>query len=260
MRSMQVNQQTINIAEDEPKLFTALATRLAQMAHKFVADDNIFSIALSGGNTPRGLYGHLSKFSADQFPWNSTFLFLGDERCVPHADGESNYKMISDSLLSHISIPSTNVYPTINQDKDPEDSAKRYEQSLRRFFKLGEQIDLSEKQWPRLSLALMGLGNDGHTASLFPGTAALEEQDRFCVANHVPQLDTTRLTLTRPVFAHAKKIFFLAAGESKAEIFADVILHPEKKYPSQLVIGDCPEGSIEWFVDESCARLLKVNK
>ncbi len=266
MRSIQVNQQTINIAEDEPKLFTALATRIAEMAHKCVADDNIFSIALSGGNTPRGLYGHLAKFSAEQFPWNSTFLFLGDERCVPHADGESNYKMISDSLLSHISIPATNVYPTINQDKDPEDSAKRYEQSLRRFFKMTEQNSLNEqnksgeKQWPRLSLALMGLGNDGHTASLFPGTLALEEQGRLCVANHVPQLDTTRLTLTRPVFAHAKKIFFLAAGESKAEIFADVIMHSEKKYPSQLVISDCPEGSVEWFVDESCARLLKVNK
>ncbi len=258
MRTIQVNQQTINIAEDERALFTALAARMAEMAFQCVKDENIFSIALSGGNTPRGLYSHLAKFSAEEFPWNSTYLFLGDERCVSHSDGESNYRMVSDSLLSHISIPSTNVYPTIDQDKDPDASAKRYEQSLRRFFKLNDQ-DTSEKQWPRLSLALMGLGNDGHTASLFPGTVALEEETRFCVANQVPQLATTRLTLTRPVFAHAKKLFFLAAGDNKAEIFADVILHSDKKYPSQLVIGDCREGSVEWFVDEPCARLLNVN-
>jgi 6-phosphogluconolactonase len=104
----------------------------------------------------------------------------------------------------------------------------------------------------------MGLGEDGHTASLFPGSEALSEESRLCVANKVKTeaLDTTRLTLTRPVFAHAKKVFFLASGESKTKIFNDVVSHPEKGYPSQLVIGDCLPGVVEWFVDEPCARLM----
>lgn len=255
LKTIVVNNQTINIAADEAALFSALAERITQFAKDCIAHDGVFSMALSGGSTPKGLYRQMAHFSEQQFPWNLTYLFLGDERCVPHSDSDSNYKMISDALLSHISIPSTNVFPTINQDKDPEDSAKTYEQTLRRFFR---PKDKSQAEFPHFSLALMGLGTDGHTASLFPNSAALDEQTRLCVANKVKtdSFDGTRLTLTRPVFAHAKKLFFLAAGDSKAKIFNDVVSHPEKGYPSQLVIGDCLLGAVEWFVDEPCARLI----
>ncbi|CAN5620121.1 6-phosphogluconolactonase [soil metagenome] len=256
LKTIVVSNQTIHIAVDETVLFAALAERITEYAKQCIADDGLFSMALSGGSTPKGLYRQMAQFSAEQFPWNLTYLFLGDERCVPHSDNESNYKMISDSLLSHISIPSTNVFPTINQDKDPDDSAKKYEQALQRFFK--PKVPSQSASLPHFSLALMGLGGDGHTASLFPHSAALNEQTRLCVANKVKTdtFDGTRLTLTRPVFAHAKKLFFLAAGESKAQIFNDVVSHPEKGYPSQLVIGDCQPGAVEWFVDEPCARLI----
>jgi 6-phosphogluconolactonase len=254
MRTLEINGQIINIAADENDLFAALSKRIELMATDSIKADGLFSFALSGGSTPRGLYSYMAREQTN-FPWNGTYLFLGDERCVSHSDGDSNYKMVSDNLLSHISIPSTNVFPTINQDKDPEDSARRYEQTLRRFFKTTGE-DQEQQQWPHFSLTLMGLGPDGHTASLFPESEALHETTRLCVANYVAKLDATRLTLTRPVFAHAHKVFFLVAGASKAEIVADVILHPEKGYPSQMVIGDCREGSVEWFVDEPCARLL----
>ncbi len=255
LKTLMEGNQTINIAVDQSYLFIALAERITQFARQCIAQDGLFSMALSGGSTPKGLYRQMALLSEQQFPWNMTYLFLGDERCVPHSDSDSNYKMISDTLLSNISIPSTNVFPTINQDKDPEQSAKLYEQTLRRFFKPKDQ---SQLEFPHFSLALMGLGEDGHTASLFPNSAALNEETRLCVANKVKTaaLDTTRLTLTRPVFAHAKKVFFLASGESKSKIFNDVVSHPEKGYPSQLVIGDCLPGAVEWFVDEPCARLI----
>ncbi len=255
LKTIVVHNQTINVAVDQAHLFAALAERITELARQSIAQDGLFSMALSGGSTPKGLYRQMALLSEQQFPWNMTYLFLGDERCVPHSDNDSNYKMISDNLLSHISIPSTNVFPTINQDKDPDQSAKVYEQTLRRFFK---PKDKTQQEFPHFSLALMGLGEDGHTASLFPGSEALNEESRLCVANRVKTdaLDTTRLTLTRPVFAHAKKVFFLASGDSKTKIFNDVVSHPEKGYPSQLVIGDCLPGAVEWFVDEPCARLI----
>lgn len=255
LKTLVEGNHTINIAVDQSLLFEALAERITQFARECIAQDGLFSMALSGGSTPKGLYRQMALLSEQQFPWNMTYLFLGDERCVPHSDSDSNYKMISDTLLSHISIPSTNVFPTINQDKDPEQSAKLYEQTMRRFFKPRDQTQL---EFPHFSLALMGLGEDGHTASLFPGSEALNEETRLCVANKVKTatLDTTRLTLTRPVFACAKKVFFLASGDSKAKIFNDVVSHPDKGYPSQLVIGDCLPGAVEWFVDEPCARLI----
>lgn len=255
LKTVVARNQAINVAVDQAGLFVALAERITQFAHECIAEDGLFSMALSGGSTPKGLYRQMALLSEQQFPWNMTYLFLGDERCVPHSDSDSNYRMISDTLLSHISIPATNVFPTINQDKDPIESAKIYEQTLRRFFKPKDHTQL---EFPHFSLALMGLGEDGHTASLFPGSEALSEEKRLCVANKVKTatLDTTRLTLTRPVFARAKKVFFLVSGDSKAQIFYDVVSHPDKGYPSQLVIGDCLPGAVEWFVDEPCARLI----
>lgn len=254
MKKTEINGQTINILKDEMEIFSELASRIESLAETCIKEDGLFSLALSGGNTPRGLYSYMADKYAESFPWKKTYLFLGDERCVSHNDGDSNYKMVSDSLLSHISIPSTNVFPTINQDKDPDDSARRYEQALKRFFKEPDQAI-------HFSLCLMGLGPDGHTASLFPGTAAVEEQERLCVANFVEKLDTHRITLTRPVFKNSRKLFFLVAGESKADIFADVLsAGKENLYPSQMVISDCRPGAVEWFVDEACAgKFLKAS-
>ena len=113
MEKCNINGQIINILEDETAIFPQLASRIEQLAKECIEENGLFSVALSGGNTPRGLYSYLAKEYVERFPWKKTYLFLGDERCVSHADGDSNYKMVSDTLLSHISIPSTNVFSTL---------------------------------------------------------------------------------------------------------------------------------------------------
>lgn len=277
-RQAKFQGQTINVASDERALFAVLAERIAAIAREAVERDGLFTMLLSGGSTPRGLYQRMATFTEDIMPWGKTYLFLGDERCVSHADSESNYKMISDNLLSRISIPSTNVFPTIRQDIDPEDSARIYEQTIRRFFKRGAEGSAGaengafegEANWlkpsaenaseaktmPIFSLAIMGLGPDGHTASLFPDTAALVEEERLCVANFVPKFDAYRLTLTMPVFASCRKLFFLVQGEGKTDIVQSVLKEPERNYPAQQLIGRCPQGAVEWYMDEACTSSL----
>lgn len=257
MNLVTVGGQTVNVAADERELFDLLSKRIAEMATARVSASDegqtgLFTLLLSGGSTPRGLYETMSKLPPALMPWDRTCLFLGDERCVSHSDGESNYKMVKDSLLSSISIPSTNVYPTIGQDLDPEGSASKYEQTIRRFF--NSKVDSAG--FPSFSLALMGLGPDGHTASLFPGTKALEESERLCVANYVPKFEAYRLTLTLPVFAHAEKVFFLVAGAAKAEILKEVLLDQSKGYPSQLV---AKSSRTEWYVDEAAFKNIEQN-
>jgi len=258
----QINGFAVHIAGSEEQLFADLAQRITDFANECVAKFGIFTFALSGGNTPRSVYANLARLPEGIFPWNKTYLFLGDERCVSHDNGDSNYKMISESLLSHISIPSTNVFPTINQQKDPEESARRYEQTLRRFFKL-EADPLAEKDeakqsWPHFSLFLLGIGADGHTASLFPGTPALEVDDRLFVANHVAASGVNRLTMTKNVIASAHRIFFLVAGDSKAEIVSEIFTKPELNLPAQTVAKQCKKEAVEWFMDQSAASLLKI--
>lgn len=272
-RTVQTKGHTLNIGADEKELCHILAERIVDMAGASSATDP-FTMLLSGGSTPKGLYKKLAELPEGKMPWNRTFLFLGDERCVSHSDGDSNYKMVSDTLLSRISIPSTNVFPTINQDKDPGDSARIYEQTIKRFFRApADELEIlasdedaipswnqpeSEEEedeypltFPDFSLALLGLGPDGHTASLFPGTAALDEKERICVANFVPKLEAFRLTLTRPTFAHCQKVFFLVAGAGKKEILKEVLFEPEHEYPSQIVAHDCGNAKVEWYVDEA---------
>jgi 6-phosphogluconolactonase len=257
--SAQINGFGLHIAASEDQLFADLARSITELANECIAKHGIFTFALSGGNTPRSLYSNLAKLPEGVFPWNKTYLFLGDERCVAHDNGDSNYKMISESLLCHISIPSTNVFPTINQQKDPEEAARRYEQAIKRFFKL----EVDEKSGnraglPRFSLFLLGVGDDGHTASLFPNTPALNEDNRLFVANHIAQSGINRLTMTKNVIASAYKVFFLVAGEGKAQIVKDIFTEPQLKLPAQVVADHCKKTAVEWFMDRPAASLLKI--
>ncbi|MBS1989473.1 MAG: 6-phosphogluconolactonase [Cyanobacteria bacterium SZAS LIN-2] len=259
----QINGFGLHIAPDEDQLFADLAQSITQLANECIAKYGIFTFALSGGNTPRSLYANLAKLPDGVFPWNKTYLFLGDERCVSHDNGDSNYKMISETLLSHISIPSTNVFPTINQQKDPEEAARKYEQTIRRFFKLEAESDGAghdKGRLPRFSLFLLGIGPDGHTASLFPGTPALDEEDRIFVANHVEASGVNRLTMTKTVIASAHRVFFLVAGEAKAQIVSDIFNKPQLNLPAQMVAQQCKKDSVEWFMDQAAASLLKPDK
>ena len=255
----QINGFGLHIADSEDQLFADLARSITELANDCIAKHGIFTFALSGGNTPRSLYANLAKLPEGVFPWKKTYLFLGDERCVSHDNGDSNYKMVSESLLCHISIPSTNVFPTINQQKDPEEAARRYEQTIRRFFKLEvDEASGNRGGFPHFSLFLLGIGGDGHTASLFPDTAAVGEETRFFVANHIAQSGVNRLTMTKNVIASAHRVFFLVAGESKAQIVSDIFTKPELKLPAQLVANHCKRGAVEWFMDQSAASLLKI--
>lgn len=233
----------------------AMAQRIREMAHAEVAAHGRFTMTLSGGSTPRGLYSRLAKFSEDEMPWTKTYLFIGDERCVPSDSPESNYGMVRDLLLSHISIPSSNVFPTVEQDRDPDKAGKKYDQTLRRFFHIDEQN--AEGKIPVFSLHLMGLGDDGHTASLFPGSPAINVHDVLYTSNYVQKMDSHRLTMTWPLIVNASKIFMMVEGAGKAQIIKQVLTEPQHGFPSQMLMHQLKhKDQLEWYLDESCSTLL----
>jgi len=178
-----------------------------------------FCVALSGGSTPRPLYSLLgSDEYRDRVPWQEVRLFFSDERSVPPEHEDSNYGMVRERLLSGIGIPPTNVYRMRGEAGDLAAAARQYGEELARVCRRA-----AEQGPPSLDLILLGIGADGHTASLFPGTSALDATDEWVVANPVPQLATTRLTLTFPVLAAAHRLLFLVAGEHKAGVVKRVV-------------------------------------
>jgi 6-phosphogluconolactonase len=199
---------------------------------------------LAGGSTPESTYQILARDYSDRIAWSKVYVFFGDERAVPPHHEDSNLKMASEVLLDH--VPVGNVH-RIRGELPPEEAAKAYEEELRIFFQT-EDV-------PRVDLILLGLGADGHTASLFPWTAALEVHDRWVVANPVPRLGTTRITLTLPVINAARAVIFLVAGEDKAEALREILegdADPHA-YPAKLIQ---PPGEPEWMLDQSAASLL----
>ncbi len=224
-------------------LFTDLASRAAR-------DRGTFSAALSGGSTPKQLYSLLAQPEfAKHVPWSDIHLFWGDERCVPPDHPESNYGMVREVLLKRISIPASNVH-RIRGEIDPEQAAIEYEAVLRQFFAIGP------KELPRFDLVLLGLGEDGHTASLFPDSAALDERERLVAALYVERLHAYRVTLTLPVLNHAAAIAFLVAGERKRSAVYRAVHKPDEMrlLPAQRVRP--VEGRLLWFLDLAAAADL----
>lgn len=206
-----------------------------------------FSVALSGGSTPKALYALLATeaFSA-QIDWAHTFIFWGDERCVPPDDADSNYRMARESLLDHVSVPPDHIY-RMRGELDPEQAAGEYEGFLKVFFK-GENT--------RFDLLLLGMGDDGHTASLFPRTAALKEKERFVVANYLEMKNIWRITLTTRAINAAANIAFLVSGAAKSDRLRDVLKgeYQPDQFPSQLIKPD--HGNLSWLVDKDAASML----
>lgn len=222
----------------------------ARLANQSVSTGGRFSVALSGGSTPKGLYSLLlTPEFRDQIPWTRVHLFWGDERCVPPDHPESNYGMVHETLLSKVPIPEENVY-RMKGERDPQAAADEYELILRRSFQL------SEGDLPRFDLILLGLGEDGHTASLFPHSDALRETKRLVTAVYVPELKSYRLTLTLPVLNNAADVFFLVAGKSKAGILRDVLQGKDgsENLPAQRIRPQL--GRVVWLVDQAAAELL----
>jgi 6-phosphogluconolactonase len=233
-------------------LFQAAADEVLRAAAAAIAQRGRFTIALSGGSTPRNMYALIAANASTSLPWEKMFFFWGDERHVPPNDPESNYRMANEALLSKVPVPPANIFPVPTENPDADAAARAYEETLRRFFAV------SPGDFPRFDLILLGLGPDGHTASLFPETAALREKSRLVVANWVEKMKTSRITFTLPVLNAARCVAFLVSGADKAPALHEVLegKAPGEKYPSKLVHPT--DGKLIWFVDRAAASELST--
>jgi 6-phosphogluconolactonase len=237
-----LSRSDIHVFENPRELARAAAEMFAEEAAKNIQEKGSFSVALAGGSTPKALYELLATEYRDALEWEEIHAFFGDERIVPPDHEDSNYRMAQHALLSQVPVGSVR---RMRGELDPREAAALYEQELRTFF--GGP--------PRFDLVLLGIGEDGHTASLFPNTPALDVTDRFVVENPVEKLGTVRLTLTLPAINVAKRLVFLVAGEGKAGALEKILegdTNPHE-YPAKLVRQ---EGEATWMVDWAAARLL----
>ena len=219
---------------------------IAALAERRSREEGRFTIALSGGSTPRRLYQFIAAPPyREQIAWSEWQVFWSDERCVPPDHRDSNYRMAREALLDHVPIPASQIY-RIRGEAEPEQAAQEYEQELHRVFGTVS---------PAFDLVLLGIGEDGHTASLFPGTIALEEERRLVVANWVPQLQAHRVTFTLPLINAARDVVFIVVGESKAEVVRQVLTPAPggRLPPAAMVRASC--GTVHWFLTKEAARL-----
>lgn len=249
----------VRIYSDPEEVALKAARRFARLADQYVVGCGRFTVALSGGSTPRAMNSLLAAPPfLDTVPWSSIYFFWGDERCVPPDHADSNYRMARETLLSKVPAPEDNIFRIPAETADHDRAAEDYEATLRTFFlKHASRSGTAPlPNVPRLDLILLGMGPDGHTASLFPHTPALKADDRIAVANYVEKLSAHRITLTARTINNARNVTFLAAGDDKAEALNQVLegsSQPET-YPSQLIHPQ--NGSLLWMVDEAAARLL----
>ena len=247
--SAQVDVRRLTTPQD---LFQAAAEEVVRAATDAIAQRGRFTIALSGGSTPKNLYTLIAANASVNLPWDQMFFFWGDERHVPPDDPDSNYRMAKEALLSKVPIPPANIFPVPTENPDAAQVAEIYEQTLREFFAV------VPGEFPRFDLILLGMGPDGHTASLFPETAALQEKSRLVVANWVEKLGASRITFTLPLLNSARCVAFLVSGTDKAAVLHEVLEGdaPAEKYPSRLV--QPREGKLIWFVDRAAASALST--
>ena len=237
----------VKILPDNAALTQTAAQEFHRLAESAVQERGRFSVALSGGNTPRAIYSLLAS-EHKELPWDRIHVFWGDERHVPPDHPDSNFRMASESLLSKVPIPEKNIH-RIHAELDAEAAAAEYDQQLVNFF------HLSNHDWPRFDLIFLGIGEDGHTASLFPGSQALAETSHRVMANWVEKFKTFRITLTFPVLNHAAEVVFLVSGAGKAQVLNQVLRPGANKYPAQSVRPE--NGRLLWLVDQDAGSLLR---
>jgi len=239
----------IKIFNDIYKLSRAAAEQFVTLTQFAIAERGRFSVALSGGGTPESLYALLATEAyANRVEWSKVHVFWGDERCVPPTHTESNYRMAKYALLDRVRFPEGNIH-RVKGELTPQKAADLYDQELHSFF--GDT--------PRFDLIFLGMGDDGHTASLFPGTEGLQETKHWAVPVHAEHLNSWRITLTLPVINQAAHITFLVTGEKKAkrvhEIFEGT---PESLLPVQQV--NPVDGQLVWLLDSEAASMLEKTK
>ena len=247
----------IEICRDAEDLARHAAALFVEEAGRALGSRRQFAVALSGGETPRRLYELLTQdHYAYQIVWPAVQVYFVDERCVPPEDPASNHRMAHETLLDHVPVPPSHVHRMAGEDPDPARAADRYARELREVFERHGRLDGG---WPRFDLVLLGMGADGHTASLFPGTDAVHEAARPVVAVWVAKLGVHRITLTPPVLNRAATVLFLVTGSDKADTLAAVLDGPTQPdvLPSQIV--QPAAGAASWLVDAAAGARLGVH-
>jgi len=239
----------LRIYPDNETLIEAAVGRWLVLADSAIATRGRFHVALSGGGTPRALYRRLARSPvAERVSWDKVHVYFSDERTVPPDHEDSNYRMAREALLDHVPIPAAQVHRMEGESLDPHAAASRYTRILTKY------LPLSAQGVAQFDLLMLGLGQDGHVASLFPATPVLHERARLVEAVQVDKLHTWRITLTLPVIDHARQVMILVSGADKAMIIRDVFTtRRTPPYPVQLIN---PLGALEWYLDQAAAALL----
>lgn len=242
----------VQIFSGSAELYQSAAIEFLSAAIEAVRKNGAFTVALAGGSTPRGLYSLLATDSRlqSQVPWKNCLFFFGDERHVPPDHADSNYRMANEAMLSKVPVAPSQVFRINGEYKDAAKAAAAYEKVLRKSF------HITDRGLPRLDLVMLGMGTEGHTASLFPGTNALHQKRKLVVSNWVGKLYTDRITMTAPVLNNAARIMFMVQGADKALALKGVLEGPfePEQLPAQMIRPK--KGNLLWLLDEQAAALL----
>jgi 6-phosphogluconolactonase len=238
------------LARNEAGFHEKAAHVFLETAAQSIKDRGRFVVALTGGSTPKKFYSLLSTdYYKSRIDWPHVYLFWGDERCVPPQDDQSNFKMAKETLISQVSIPENNVFRIKGEMTPPLAAAKDYEAQLHAFFKLDYAV-------PQFDLVLLGVGDDGHIASIFPRSEAMKEQSKWVVSNFVEKLSSNRITLTLPIINNARRILILFQGDRKGAIVKELFREdiPSNRYPVQYT--NLAKGEVIWLLDPLAASKL----
>jgi 6-phosphogluconolactonase len=237
----------VQIFPNKGSLTQAALEKFVALAEESIRERGVFSVALSGGSTPKALYQSLAVIENYKgLSWKDIHFFWGDERHVSHSHPDSNFRMVNESLFDKISLPRENIH-RVPAELDARMAAFHYEEELRKYF---------SNCWPQFDLVLLGMGEDGHTASLFPHSSGLQEEKRWFIANFAPGIGAWRLTLTKNAINQARHIIVLVSGGNKSQMVAKVLEEPKRpeERPIQLI---CPQrGKMQWLLDGDAAKCL----
>jgi len=253
LEERKMSRSGVRVCPDRDAVCRAAALLFVELAEEAILARGVFRVALSGGSTPRRMHNLLAEDPLrGRVHWNEVEFFWGDERSVPPDHPDSNFRMARETLLDKLDIAPERIHRMPADRSDLDTAAREYQAEMARVF----GVDADDEP-PRFDLLVQGMGEDGHTASLFPGTQALDESVRWVVGNEVPALSTRRMTFTYPLINHAAQVLFLVTGDDKAEPLAEV-LEGERapgRLPSQAVAPI--EGELLWLIDEQAAGWLQ---
>lgn len=242
------------VSHDTESAYATAASRIVDLAGRAVGERRKFTIALSGGSTPKKLYELLASPAwQSRVPWDKTEFFWGDERYVPSTDPSSNFHMTQQAMLSHVNIPASNIHRVLTE-KDAQEAASLYQKEIQRVVPAG-----SEGGLPQFDLILLGLGTNGHTASLFPYQPALHDKQKLVIAEYIGEVKMTRLTFSAALINAARQVMFVALGEDKATVVREVVagVFDPERLPAQLIRPS--GGKLVWVLDPASAAKLPDN-